>query len=177
MAGFLLPNHALEPFGDLIIRRARAQVRAQVVLGHTEQTGADLAVRSQPDAIAVAAKGLADRRDDSDLAPPIREGPAPGSRGGIVGGNRPQVEPGLQAGQNLAARHDHFLEPGARGIERHEFDKAQTQVALVSEARQRFDFVVVKAADDDGVDLYRVEAEFLREADALQDLVQGRHGP
>src|ERR1039458_2887584 len=32
--------------------------------------------------------------------------------------------------------------------------------------------MVVNAADDDGVDLYRVEAKFLREADALQDLIE-----
>ena len=91
---------------------------------------------------------------------------------GIVGSNRPQVEPGLQAGENFVAGHDHLLEPGARGIERHEFDEAQAQVALAREAGQRLDFVVVEAADDDGVDLHRVQAEFLRQADARQDLLQ-----
>src|ERR1017187_1044269 len=99
MAGFLLPNDALEPAGDLIIRRPRAQFRAQIVLFHAEQARADLAVRREPDAIAVAAERLADRRDDPDLATPIREGPAHGSRGGIVGRNRLQVETSLQAGK------------------------------------------------------------------------------
>src|ERR1017187_3527617 len=32
--------------------------------------------------------------------------------------------------------------------------------------------MVVNAADDDGVDLYRVEAKFLREADALQNIIE-----
>jgi hypothetical protein len=84
MAGFLLPNHALEPRGDLFVRCAPAQARAQIVLRHAEQTGADLAVGGQPDAIAVAAEWLADGRDDADLAAPIREGPAFGGRGRVV---------------------------------------------------------------------------------------------
>ena len=37
---------------------------------------------------------------------------------------------------------------GARGIERHELDEAHAQVALAREIGQRFDFVVVDAADD-----------------------------
>ena len=79
---------------------------------------------------------------------------------------------GLQAVENFAAGHDHFLLPGARGIERHEFDEAQAQVALARKLRQRLDFVVVDAADDDGVDFDGVKAEFLGQADAGQDLVQ-----
>src|ERR1035437_7437642 len=135
MAGLLLPNHALEPAGDIIIRRPRAQLRAQVVLVHNEQARADLAVRSQPDAIAVAAERLADWRNDPNLATPIRESPAQGSRGRIVGRNRPQVEPGLKTGKYFAARYHHFLQPGARGIQRHELDEAHTQVALASKVR------------------------------------------
>ena len=103
---------------------------------------------------------------------PSGEGPPLGGGGRIVGSNRAQVEAGLQAGQNFVAGHDHLLEPGARGIERHELNEAQAQVALAREAGQRLDFVVVDAADDDGVDLHRVQAEFLRQADARQDLLQ-----
>ena len=95
---------------------------------------------------------------------------------GLSEASRAQVEARLQAGEHFAARHDHLLEPGARGIERHEFDEAQAQVALARELGQGLDFVVVEAADDHRVDLDRVEAEFLRQADAFQHLAPGHRG-
>ena len=78
----------------------------------------------------------------------------------------------LQSLEDFAAGDDHFLQPGARGIERHEFDEAQAQVAFAGEVGQRLDFMIVDAADDDGVDFDRREAEFLRETDGLQHFAQ-----
>jgi hypothetical protein len=43
------------------------------MLGHAEEAGTDLAIRRQPNAVAAAAERLAHRRDDADLAPPVRE--------------------------------------------------------------------------------------------------------
>ena len=50
--------------------------------------------------------------------------------------------------------------------------KRRLRLPLAGELGQRLDFVVVDAADDDRVDLDRVQAKFLRQADAGQDLVQ-----
>ena len=76
----LVPDHPLKPANDLGIRSPVPQQRTQVVLRNAEQAGANLAVRSQADAIAVSAKRLADRRDDAKLAAAIGETPA--ARGG-----------------------------------------------------------------------------------------------
>ena len=103
MPGLFLPNHAAQPVGDVVVGSAIAQVGAEVMLGHAEQTGADFAVGGQADAVAVAAEGFADRCDDADFALPIREAPAFGGGGGIVGGHRLEVEAGLKAGKKLAA--------------------------------------------------------------------------
>ncbi len=40
----------------------------------------------------------------------------------------PQVEARLDRCEQLASGHDHFLLPGARGIQRHELDEAQAKL-------------------------------------------------
>src|SRR5262245_48680565 len=84
MARFLLPRHGAQPVGEVGVSLAVAQERAEVVFGHAKEAGADFAVGGEADAVAVAAKWLAHRRDDADFAATIREGPAFGSGGRIV---------------------------------------------------------------------------------------------
>src|ERR1051326_3515728 len=106
MTGFLLLYDGMEPIHELLIAVPFAQTRAQVVLGHAEEAGADFAVRCQPNAIAGAAEGLADRSNHANLSLAIGKHPAPGSRGGVVGWRRSQIETGLQTGQHFTRRHN-----------------------------------------------------------------------
>src|SRR5688572_19116981 len=78
----------------------------------------------------------------------------------------------LQAPQYLAAVHDQILLPGARGIERHEFDEPETQIAFTREFSEGFDLVIVDAADDDRVDLHGMKTKLLGKIDARQHFVQ-----
>ena len=84
--------------------------------------------------------------------------------------DRLQIEAGLKPAQNFVTRHHEFLLPGAAGIERHEFDKAKTQILLPGKFSERFNFMVVESANDDGVDFDRVKSEFPGEINA------GKHG-
>jgi hypothetical protein len=72
----------------------------------------------------------------------------------------------LDAFEDFAAGDDEVALPRVRGIERHKFDEAHGEFAFAGEFGEGLDFVVVDAADDDGVDLDGVHAEFAGETDA-----------
>ena len=61
-----------------------------------------------------------------------------------------QIKPFLQALQNFAARHHQFFQPGPGRIQRHELNKAKTEIVLASKFDQRFNFLIVNVANDDG---------------------------
>src|SRR3972149_4358090 len=69
---------------DLLVRRAAAHERAQIVSGGREQAGVDHAVGREARAAAVAAKSLGHRRDAADLAAPVPVMPALGDLPGVV---------------------------------------------------------------------------------------------
>jgi len=142
------------------------------VLGDAEEAGADFAVGGQTDAIAMAAKGFGHGSDDAEFAAAIGEDPAFGGGGRVIGRGRAQVEQLLSAGEDFMAGHDHFLEPGAGGVERHEFDEAQTEVSFARELGERADFVVVQSANDDRIDFDGIKPEFLGQRNAFEDLFQ-----
>src|ERR1051325_6220385 len=142
------------------------------MLSDAEKAGADLAVRGQSQAIAMAAERLADRGDDAELASTVGEGPTFGGGRWIFRCHRTQIEGGLEAGQHLAARHDHFLEPGAGGIKRHELDEAKTQVVLAGKLRQRPEFMVIQSANHHRVDLDGMEAKFPGQTNGAQNFSQ-----
>src|ERR1700687_5152798 len=52
---------------------------------------------------------------------------------------------------DLRGGNDEAARPVAVGIERHEFDKAHDHASFAGEQGESFDFVVVEAADQDGV--------------------------
>src|SRR5213594_4438076 len=85
MAGFFLPNHFFEIVGNIIVRSALAQFGPQVVLSDTEEAGANFSVGGQANSVAMAAEGLADRRDNSDFGGAATDSPAFGGFGWIVG--------------------------------------------------------------------------------------------
>jgi autotransporter-associated beta strand protein len=172
VAGFFLPNYFFQPVRKAFVGIAVAEAGAEVVFGDAEEAGADFAVGGQAEAVAMAAERFADGGDDADFAAAIRESPALGSRGWVVRINRLETEAGLEAGQKFMAGDDHFFEPGARGIEGHEFDEAQAQFALASKLGEGFNFMIIDVADDNGVDFDWVEAEFLGQGNAAQDFLQ-----
>src|SRR5439155_779442 len=102
-------------------------------------------------------------RDDADLAAAIGEGPALRRFREVRRADGAQLETRLQPLQYLAARHDELLLPGAAGIERHELDEAEAQILLAGKPGERLDFVVVQSANHDGVDLNRMQSQFLRQ--------------
>src|SRR5947207_2661526 len=122
---FLLPNRVPEKTFDLGIGSAVAQEGLQIGFFETEKTRAKFPVGGQPQAIALAAEGFSHRCDDSELAPPLRQPPAPGRFRSLGGSDWLERKVTLHPGEDfLPADHEFFL-PGARGIERHEFDETE----------------------------------------------------
>src|SRR5437588_4026802 len=120
----------------------------------------------------MAAKRFGDGSDDADFGFAIGKAPAFGGFGFVLGFDGKKRKALLDAGQNFFAGHDQFFEPDAAGIERHEFDESHGQAAAAAKFGERFDFVIVDAPNDDGVDLDGREAEFLREFDAYQNFAE-----
>src|ERR1041385_1754191 len=75
MTSLLLPNHLLNPIGNLFIGTAIAQQRAQILFNHAEQTSPNLTVSRQPDAIAMPAERFCDRGDHANLTASIGKKP------------------------------------------------------------------------------------------------------
>src|SRR5713101_1302897 len=120
-----------------------------------EEAGAELAVGRQADAGAMAAKGLSHRRDEADFAGcAVSEAVFARGLAALVGDllERPT---GMDALMDLGGRNNKAASPMAVGIERHEFDKAHNDAGFAGVGSDSFDFVVVDAADEDGVDLSR----------------------
>jgi hypothetical protein len=78
MPFFLLPHYSLEPLSDSVIRTSISQHGAKVMFRDAEQAGSNLAVRCHSNAITMTAERLANRRNNSDLTPPILKGPTGG---------------------------------------------------------------------------------------------------
>ena len=76
MASFFLQHDFVQPLLKVLIRSAFAKPGAKVMLGNAEKAGADFSIGRQPQPVAMAAKGLADGRDDAEFATPIGKGPA-----------------------------------------------------------------------------------------------------
>src|SRR5438552_6537531 len=172
MAGFFLPNHLLKPIGYLLVRASFTQLRTEVVLTHAEEASSYFAVGRQTEPITMSAERLADRSDDAYFAAAIGEYPAFGRSRRVVGRRRPQLEPRLKPAQDFPSGHNHFLEPGTGGIQRHELDKPKTQVVCAGKLPQRLNFVIVDIADDDRVHFHRMKAQLLRQWDGGQNFVQ-----
>src|SRR5207249_8775788 len=108
---------------DLVIARARAQQPAEIGFLEREQTGAELSVRGDADAVAVAAEGLADARDHPD-APGRAVGEAEDTRRlrAVVDGDQ-RVDP-IDRREHLLRRDDAVAAPALLRIERHDRGEA-----------------------------------------------------
>src|SRR5690606_37254250 len=167
MAGLLAEDHGREPSGDIVVARARAQQRFQIVLHKAEQAGPDLSVSGQAYAVAVPAERLRNRRDDADLGGvrPPGEAPAAGGFRTVPRGDRHQLMPRPDALQDLPAGHDQLPKPRPRRVKGHELDEPHRQVLPQAEAGKVLDLMVVQSADDHRVDLDGPEPELAGQPD------------
>src|ERR1700719_1270455 len=65
---FLFHDHRLDVGDQILVARAVAEQRPQIVIVLAEEAGAQLTVGRPANARAVSAEGLRDRRDQPDLA-------------------------------------------------------------------------------------------------------------
>src|ERR1700745_1567428 len=82
-------------------------------------------------------------------------------------GNLDERPAGVDALVDFGGGDDKATSPMAVGIEGHEFDKAHNDAGFTGVGSESFDFVVVNAADQDGVDFGGGEARVLGRGDAL----------
>src|SRR5216683_846523 len=74
---------------------------------------------------------------------------------------------GMDALVDVRGGHDKAARPVAVGIERHKFDKAHDDAGFAGVQSKGFYFVVVQAADQDGVHLGGRQARFLGDIDTV----------
>ena len=77
---------------------------------------------------------------------------------------------------DFVERDDDLRRPHAVFLQRHELDEAQGHAFFAREASEGGNLIVVEAAQQDAVDLHRIQADTLRRADSLEyALVSVRH--
>src|SRR5260370_26717257 len=134
-----------------------------------EEASPELAVGSEPDAGAVAAEGLRHRGDEADFTGrAVGKAIFAGGLAALVGYLRERPT-GVDALVNFGGRHNEAAGPVTVGIERHELDKAHDDAGFTRIGSKSFDFVVVDAADQDGVHFGGRQAGFLGHIDAWLD--------
>ena len=138
------------------------------MLAETEKAGANFAVGSQTDAVAVAAKRLADRRDDPDFASALPKRPAGGCLGEVASGERDEGHVRADLLDDFATGDNMIPLPRLSCTQWHELDEAHNDTLLGGKLGQAHDLVVVEAANDHCVKLYRGEAQRLGRADRLE---------
>src|SRR5216684_113812 len=140
--------------GDqVLIGSSFAQQRAQVMVVLAEETGAELAIGSQADARAVPAERLGYGSDEADFAGcAVGETVFAGGFAALVG-NLLERPTSMDALVDFRGGNDQAAGPVAVGVERHEFDEAHDDAGFAGVRCESFDFVIVDAADEYGVDL------------------------
>src|ERR1700686_4156739 len=120
---FLLPDPGHDEVADLGIRRAAAELGLDVVLLDRKETGAQMPLGGQPDAIANFAKGIADGGDDAD-APlaAIAKFESRGRRRPLIRDRFERKLP-VDGFDDVAARDHGIHRPDAVRVERHELDE------------------------------------------------------
>ena len=89
---------------ELVVGRAAAQQRAQVVAARGEEAGVELALGREPRARAVAAERLRHRRDHADLAAAVAVAPALGDLAAVVRVDRLERQLGADRARRSRAR-------------------------------------------------------------------------
>src|SRR5467141_2110922 len=137
--------------GQVLVGGSFTQQRPQIMIVLAEKAGAELAVGSQTNSGTMAAEGLRHRRDEADLAgSTIRKAVLASGFAALV---RDLLErpAGMDAPVDFGGGANQAASAMAVGIERHEFDKAHDDACFAGVRSEGFDFVVVDAADQDGV--------------------------
>ena len=159
-----------QPVVQLIARRAAAQDLTHVELVEREQAGAELALSRQSHPVAVVTERLGDAGNDTDMSAAVEVSIALGRLIGSPDGlGREHLR---DRRQDLVCGHHHCRRPDVTGLERHELDKADFDIALPSEPGKVDDLVIVDAAHHDGVDLGRREPGVNGCIDAVENSIQ-----
>jgi hypothetical protein len=167
VASLLLPDDGVEEIDDFLVGGAVAEQGTQIMLVEAEKARPDFAVSRESESVAVTAKRLSHGGDDPNFAASIAHGPTAGGFGGIDRCER-FVNKILEAVENLRGRNNHLAVPATPGIERHEFNKAQHERAILCKSGESLDFVIVDAADDDGIDFDWMKTQFAGGIDAFK---------
>src|SRR3989454_4141764 len=158
VALFFFHDNGTDVSDQVLVGGSLAQQRPQIMIVLAEQAGAELAIGSQPDAGAMTTEGLGHRGDEADFAGgAISEAVFAGGFAALVGDlfERPVR---VDAAVNLRGRHNEGARPVAVGIERHELYETHDDARFAGKQSKGFDFVVVDAANQDGVHFGRRQA-------------------
>src|SRR5215469_8339588 len=173
MAFFLLRHDGADPSDNLLVGRLRSQQRAQVAILFAEQTSSQLSIRGQANARAMAAESLSNRSDQTDLAGGAVDETVLASSFAFLVRNLLERPLGMDALVDLLRGNHQLTRPVAVRVQRHKFDEAHDDAAFAGKGGEGFDFILVEAAHQNGVDLDRGQAGFLGGVDATHDRVVG----
>src|SRR5438034_11355084 len=131
-------DHRADIGDQIVVRSPLSKQGAKVVIVLAEKTCAELAIRSQPDAGAVATKRLGHRGNEADFT-----GRAIGKAilaGGFAALVRYLLErpASVNALMDLRGGNDQVAGPVAVGVERHEFDKTHDDACFADESGESF---------------------------------------
>src|SRR5215472_7102038 len=173
VAFFLFVDHRADISNQIFVSGALPEEGAEVIVVLAEKAGAELAVGGQTNARAKAAERLRDRSNKADFAgSPVREAVFARRLTAFVG-NLDQRPARVDTLVNFGGRNHKFAGPVAVGVERHEFDEAHDDAAIARKLGKGFDFVVVEAADEHGIDFGGRKARVLDGVDAVHDFGEG----
>jgi hypothetical protein len=158
VAGLLAQDCLDDVSAEILIARAGAEAAIEVVLDLREQAGANFAVGCEPHPAACAAKGLADRRDNSDFTNAVCKCIAPSGFARFPRRKFDERKRAADAVDNFAERDDDLGGPEAALFKWHELDEADDDIFLAGESGKAFDLVVIEAAQEHAVDFEGREA-------------------
>jgi hypothetical protein len=101
-----LPDYFTQIITKFSVASSIPKERPDIVFRDAEQASANLSVRRQPNAIAMAAEGLAHGSNDSEFACTVIDSPAPRRFRSIARNNGLKTEAFLQAVDNLLPRNE-----------------------------------------------------------------------
>src|SRR5260370_35135323 len=117
-----------------------------------EQAGAELAIGGQPDAGAMAAKGLGHRGDQADFTRCAIGKAVFASGFAVLVGDLFERPAGVYTLVNFRGRNNQAACPVALGIEEHKITKAVDDAGFEGMISKGLDFVVVDAPNKNSVD-------------------------